>query len=113
MIDDIKRKMDRYHLKVPARITVRDKSAATLNEPVFYLTTSNVCAGGAYFKTGRRLQMGTKLDIDMHLTINFPTKTFRKLSCVHVTGRIIRVEDDGMAVQFNKSYRFLPVENAQ
>ncbi len=113
MIDYGKRKLERYSLKIPARITVHNKTASEVDKKTFYLTTNNVCSGGAYFRTDSQLQLGTEVGIDMQLTINLGTKAQKKLSCVQVSGRVIRIEETGMAIQFNRKYKILPVGSDQ
>jgi hypothetical protein len=72
------------------------------------LLTHNVCAGGAFFKTGKPLSVGTDLKINLIVPLDRITNLEGKQSCIGVSGSVIRTEDQGMAVCFGKKYRIKP-----
>ena len=69
-----KREMDRFPLELPTCLIV--KSEDRKQEPI-ELQTSNVCAGGAFFKTNKPLSMGTEVGISMILSLE-RLKKFRE-----------------------------------
>ncbi len=104
-----KRKEERYNLKTPAKITVYDGPNASLEKAIYYLTTRNVCSGGAYFPTEHNFKQGVRVDVDMNLNLTLSPKMGKKHSSVQLSGQIIRVDHGGIAIQFGKHYKILPV----
>jgi len=103
-----KRRLERYDLEVPAEIEVIGPGGEKGTQS---LLTINICSGGAFFHTAQPLAVGTKIKINLVLPLDKLQEAIRdhqKVS-VHVTGRVLRSEPDGMAVAFNQDYRFGPV----
>jgi c-di-GMP-binding flagellar brake protein YcgR len=102
-----KRKLERFDLKIPAKIAAvtGEEERETLD-----LMTSDICAGGAFFHTDTPLPEGTQVRIDLVL----PLEKLRKLAadCDHayikVTGTVLRKESKGMAICFDKGYEIRP-----
>ncbi|UCB49204.1 MAG: PilZ domain-containing protein [Deltaproteobacteria bacterium] len=102
-----RRKLQRFSLEIPARVEVisGEKQKGTIE-----VLTSDICAGGAYFKTPRPLPEGTQVKIDMVL----PLEHLRKLSeeynraYIKVSGTVLRTESSGMAVSFDEDYELGP-----
>jgi uncharacterized protein YwbE len=94
------RKLERFDLKLPARINILPHSGQALD-----LITENVCAGGAYFLTRNPLTEGLKVLVDLVLKRESDQG---KLARVTVTGKILRTEPNGMAVRFDKQYQISP-----
>ncbi len=101
------RKLERYSLKAPAKIIPIDSGR---NQTAFDLTTSNICAGGAFFHTSQPLPTGTNVKIDLIL----PLDRLKKLNndCpqayIKVTGTVLRSESTGMAIHFHEDYHIRP-----
>jgi hypothetical protein len=57
-----KRKMERFSLNLPALITIIDERG---NQQVFNVMSSNICAGGSYFKTDAPLSVGTDVKVEL------------------------------------------------
>ena len=107
-----KRKLERFDLKIPAKIEVKtsDKGEEVLN-----LLTSDISSGGAFFKTDRLLPEGTKVTIDLTLPIDKMKKIrtdFQK-ALLEVTGTVLRSESQGMAICFDKDYLIHPWRERQ
>lgn len=102
-----KRRLERFDLKVPARIEglSKKKTSETLD-----LMTSDLCSGGAFFHTDQSLPEGTKVKIDLVLPLGGLKKLISAYDHAHikVTGTVIRRESHGMAVCFNKDYSIRP-----
>ena len=102
-----KRRLERYDLRIPAKIEVvtSDQDRETLD-----LFTSDICSGGAFFHTDQPLPEGTDVKIDLVL----PLEEIKKLrensshAYIKITGTVLRSEPSGMAVCFNKNYKIQP-----
>jgi len=103
-----KRRLERYELRVPAKVQVvtSDQDRETLD-----LFTSDICSGGAFFHTTEPLPEGTDVKIDLVL----PLEEIKKLredsshAYIKITGTVLRSESSGMAVCFNKNYKIQPL----
>ncbi len=62
------------------------------------LFTRDVSSKGAYFYTGSPLPIDTGLAMTLFLPVGQTT------SKISVAGKVVRTEDDGMAVRFDPSY---------
>ena len=100
-----KRKMERFSLKLPAKLTWtgKDNKLESLEQ-----ITRNICAGGAFFETQKPLLVGT----DVKLNIIFPLERFKNLklkrSHIRISGSVIRTDQLGMAVCFDKKFHIVP-----
>lgn len=100
-----RRKMERFSLELPARI-----SAVGEEEPVFLESfTSDISAGGAFFQTSRPLPIGTKMNVDLILPLDELKKLEGKRANIKVKGAVVRIGEDGMAISFDKRYKISPV----
>jgi len=99
-----KRKMERFDLELPALLTMMDESG---NQRAVEFMISNICAGGAFFKTGEPLSVGTEVKMDLILPLYKFNKIANKSSHVDVSGSVIRTNEQGMAVCFDKKYRIM------
>jgi DNA-binding NarL/FixJ family response regulator len=97
-----KRRMDRFALELPSLILAGDKKG---RQNFLQLRTDNICAGGAYFKTENPLPAGAKVKLEIGL--EDANKPKQKNVIVRVCGTVIRVDDEGMAVAFEKQYRMI------
>jgi hypothetical protein len=95
-----RRELERFDLKLPARINVLAPSEKTLD-----LITQNVCAGGAFFPTRNPLSEGQEVLLELVLRRESGQGS---LSMVTVGGKVLRSQPDGMAIGFNKQYKIAP-----
>lgn len=106
------RMLERFVLDLPTRILPGREAPV---EGVFDLRTCNVCAGGAFFDTAAPLPEGTPVRIEMML----PVERFDLVAAlcdevrVVLNGRVLRREANGMAVQFDRGYRFHRIPAAE
>jgi hypothetical protein len=100
-----KREMERFDLELPALLSMMDESG---NQRAVEFMISNICAGGAFFKTDEPLSIGTEVKMDLILPLDKFKKFGRKRSHVDVSGSVIRTDEQGMAVCFDKKYRIMP-----
>jgi c-di-GMP-binding flagellar brake protein YcgR len=101
-----KRKLERFSLKLPARISVdcKDEEAAC-----FEVITSDISAGGAFFYTDTPLPVGTRMDVDLILPLDELKKIEGKRANIKVKGAVIRTDEGGMAISFDRKYRISPI----
>jgi len=97
-----KRKMERFDLEIPIYLSVADKS--NKHESLKFITT-NICSGGAFFKTEKPLSVGTDVKLDIILPLNKLHNLGGKISRIKVLGSVIRLDQQGMAICFDKNYR--------
>ena len=98
-----KRKLERFDLKIPAKIKVvsgREKEEMTL-------TTSNICSGGAFFETTQPLPVGTEITLDLELPLSRirTLRHIKKQVSINLTGKVIHTETAGMGVGFDEEYQ--------
>ena len=106
MID--RRTMQRFEIELPARITWCENNS---KEKHFELTTSNICAGGAYFPTKRPLEVTTHVSLEVKLPFDVDNKGRRKT--VKLNGAVIYNNNPGMGIAFDNGYQFWPQADKQ
>ncbi len=108
MVVKEKRKMERFELKVFSKIQVE---SGRHNTDTIELNTENICSNGAYFKTSKPLPVGTSVSLTMKLKVNSKLKSTINLMAIEVSGKVIRSENDGMAIRFDNGYKMMPLGN--
>lgn len=103
-----KREMERFALNIPAIVTLR-KNGNPNPWTTVSLMTKNVCAGGALMIIDKPFQIGTEVDIELHLAFFAGSTSRERQSHVRVAGHIIRTEPIGMAIKFNDKYKIIPI----
>ena len=99
-----KRKLERFDLKIPSKIESLSESSKT---DVVELLTSNVCSGGAYFKTNQPLAVGTEIKIDLFLPLNKfkQVKSICEKVHINLSGIVLYSDPHGMGVCFDEKYK--------
>ena len=72
-------------------------------EEVLELFTRDVSSKGAFFVTSDPLPIDTGLSMTLFLTVGQSLS-----SMFSVAGKVVRTEDDGMAVRFDSNYTLVP-----
>jgi hypothetical protein len=102
-----RRKLERFSFEVPARIDVivPGESKKTLDLP-----TSDICAGGAFFHTPEALPEGTKVKVDLILSLDRLKEliSHNRIN-VKVNGIVVRSGSVGMAICFDEDYQIMPL----
>ena len=104
MIISERRKMERFSLELPTSLLATSQSEKS--EPI-ELLTSNVCAGGAFYNTEKPLPSGIELRINIIIPLDKLKNIEGKRSRIEVLGSVIRTDQQGMAICFDKKYRIL------
>lgn len=103
-----KRKMERFSLELPARISITGK--AKVEEPEsFECITSDISAGGAFFHTDKLLPVGTEMHVDLVLPLDELKKIKGKRARIKVKGAVVRMGEKGMAICFDEEYKISPM----
>lgn len=101
MID--RRKLKRYKLNIPTFIEVSNK-----NGPVLFDTlTSNISALGAFFYTKKALPLGNRVKLTFKIHSDKLKKLTGAQGFVKIKGRVVRSDNTGMAVHFDKQYQLM------
>lgn len=75
--------------------------------------TANICAGGAFFQTEETLPEGTRVVVDLVLSIDKLKDLLECSQCrVLVKGEVVRTGEKGIAVRFDSNYEIVPVRVA-
>lgn len=96
-MDDL-RLMERFSMRLNTKIKLLTKGVGNgINE----LVTYDVCGGGAFFATKTPYPTHTSLKFEILLPLEKLLNDDIK-SVIHVSGRVIRSYEDGMAVHFGR-----------
>ena len=106
MVVKEKRKMERFELEVFSKIRVESRWH---NIDTIELNTKNICSNGAYFTTSKPLPVGTSVSLAMKLKVSSKLKPTSNLMSIEVSGKVIRSENDGMAIRFDNCYKMIPL----
>jgi len=102
-----KRAFERFDLRVPAKVGVM-KPGQEKDE--LSLISSNICAGGAFLLTEESLPSGTRVKLDLILSIDKLKEMLDSHCRIKVEGEVIRSEEGGVAVRFDEDYEIMPVK---
>ncbi len=94
-----KRSVERFNLQLHAVLQELENRAGQVE-----LVTRDISSDGAYLCTERPLPLDTPVELTFFLPVR---KKIR--SKIHTNGRIIRTEDEGIAVRFGAQYQIVSV----
>ena len=77
------------------RLSIEDVTTIMTRDGLFAGMLENICMGGLFLKTNKKLDVGSTLEVDVPLNGN-PTRISIAASVVAV-----RIEDNGIAFQFD------------
>ena len=100
-----RRHLERFNLCVTTRLIIFNGS---LSKEVLETSTSNICAGGAFFKIGHTIPEGAQVHLNFVLTVKKLKKLIGASSFIKITGTVVRSEFEGIAVSFASNYEILP-----
>jgi c-di-GMP-binding flagellar brake protein YcgR len=114
-----RREQQRFSLNLQARISCRHIED---QPPVIDTVAANISSGGAFVKTNHKFPMAAKVKIEFNLGLEDLKKlrfilTMESLKqftgkniWVSANGIVIRQEEDGIGLIFDKNYQFTPMQ---
>ena len=105
MIELNRRKLERFSLELPTYLSIVDRNKKS---KFLKFKTSNICSGGAYFKTEKPLSVETDVKLDIILPLDKFNNVKGKISHIEVSGSVIRTDQQGMAICFDKGHKISP-----
>ena len=104
-----KRRLERFSLELPAQLYVGGEAQ---DRQTIDLLTSDICAGGAFFETEWPLPVGSEVKIDLVLPLNELKKLEGRKALIKVSGAVIRSDEKGMAICFDKGFKMLSLQES-
>ncbi len=104
-----KRKLERFSLTLPVTLTVTGENDSKQS---LKLSSNDICASGVFVETDQLIEVGSSLEIDIIIPLDELKKIEGKRAHISVSGAVLRVEKNGVAVKFNDDYKISqnPVE---
>lgn len=102
------RKLERFALKIAATIRVVQNDP-DYEKRIQNSLTRDISAGGAFFYTKRPLPKGTVVTADLILDLKGIGDSGNRRTLVRFKGTVLRIEPTGMAIQFGKENRMIPL----
>lgn len=102
-----KRDIERYLLTVPAKVNVMDDVQGKLGLKAY---TRDVSSSGTFLTTDEKLEVGQKVQLELYLSIEKLNEFFEldKNVRIEVSGEVVRHQEDGVGIRFDKKYTILP-----
>jgi len=97
------RKVERFELHIETLCNVQEKE---ISDKTPMLLTKNISSSGAYLTTNKPLPVGTDIDLSFVLSQHeLSNETRNKKVKIRTSGRVIRTDNGGMAVEFENQYK--------
>lgn len=101
-----KRKVERFDLQIEAMLDVQSK-AIKGKQPM--LISRDISCAGVFLDTNNPLPIGTRVDLNFLLNQHeLGSKTKEERLKIITSGKVVRTNDKGMAVEFDKFYKIMP-----
>jgi len=102
-----KRDIERYLLTVPAKVNVMDELHGMRGLKAY---TRDVSSRGTFLTTDEKLEVGQKVQLELYLSIEKLNEFFQldKNVRIEVSGEVVRNQEDGVGIRFDKRYTILP-----
>ena len=99
-----RRKLERFLLNTPAWIQIE---ANGIRQGKLDLVTRDVSSGGAFLYSHQQIPEGANVRTEFYITLDTLEKTLGEegKAWVRVRGKVIRVDPDGVAIQFDNRYK--------
>lgn len=101
-----KRMVERFDLQLEAFVS--SPGSASQNESES-LVTRDISMCGAFLKTDTPLPVGSKVCVDMILTLGGQKEQNAQKAWIKASGKVLRTDNEGMAVGFDEQSRILPI----
>lgn len=100
-----KRQVERFDLKLEAYVVRSDDGPTTESH---HLTTRDVSMNGAYLLTRQPLPPGTKVKVDVILSMEGANQQKMRKALIKAFGEVLRTDSEGMAIGFDENSKFMP-----
>ncbi|KPK22715.1 MAG: hypothetical protein AMJ61_16940 [Desulfobacterales bacterium SG8_35_2] len=98
-----KRKVERFDLQIETILNDRDE---VIREKGQALVSRDISCDGVFLVTDRPLSIGTNLDLNFLLSQqDLGSMPKNERISIKTSGKVIRTDDQGMAVEFDKLYK--------
>ena len=101
-----KRKVERFDLQLEAFVSLPGE---TSHSEMGNLVTRDISMSGVFLVTDTPLPVGAKVNVDMILTLGGKKKQNSQKAWIKASGKILRTDNQGMAVGFDDKSRILPI----
>lgn len=120
MVQEDRREQERFSLRLQTKIRAESRTGAT---PLLEFVTADISASGAFIATSRPLPIASKVRMEVFLSLEelaqlrfVLAKESLKVwqeerAWVTVTGVVIRVENNGVAVIFDQNYQISAIRS--
>ena len=102
------RSVERFELGLEAFVSVSEDSAGPDS---LTMQTRDISSNGVYLLTETPLPVGTKVKVDMILSLEELKKLGGK-ALIKTSGEVLRAESSGMAIGFDRNSKIIPFESA-
>ncbi|CAB1061476.1 hypothetical protein D1BOALGB6SA_6249 [Olavius sp. associated proteobacterium Delta 1] len=103
------RSVERFDLGLEAFVSVSNDSDKSDS---LAMQTRDISSNGVYLLTETPLPVGTKVKVDMILSLDELKKLGGK-ALIKTSGEVLRTESDGMAICFDRNSRIVPLSSKQ
>jgi hypothetical protein len=101
-----KRKVERFDLQLEAFISGPGEVPEIKSGS---LITRDISMSGVFLITDRPLPVGSKISVDLILTLGGTKKSDSQKAWIKASGKVLRTDGQGMAVCFDDQSRILPL----
>ena len=99
-----RRQQRRFTLRLPCLITDWND---VCDPRLFEALTIDVSISGALVETEQRLSVGLSVQVNMLVRRNGTAEPINTGSCISLSGRVIRKDNNGFGISFNEEYRIV------
>ena len=98
-----KRKVERFDLHLETMLQVKSAESKDKSKR---LISRDISSDGVFLETGDPLPVGTEVDLNFLLSLNKLNSHLKnKTVKISTSGRVIRADEQGFAVQFDKQHK--------
>lgn len=101
-----KRRVERFDLELEAFVSLPGETGQT---DMGNLVTRDVSMSGVFLVTDAPLPVGSKVNVDMILTLGGKKQQHAQQAWIKASGKVLRTDNQGMAVSFDDQSRILPL----
>lgn len=95
-----KRKVKRFGLA----LTIMIRDHAPMDNKPRKLISRDISSAGAFLLTNDPLPLGAKVNLSLFLPLKFNDRVKKRKIVINTSGKVIRADEHGMAVSFDKKY---------